>query len=331
LKKLLQKKKKSPLHKSFVMKKFLINNTMRLIRKLASGFLLIHLLSAPVQLIAQADTTKPKEAEPISLSPSLEFTTVQKSDNSIDLKAALKAKFSGNFVRLYGMKITFKQVTDAGEKDLGFVITDGRGHAVLNYKADSLKAGKDGAVHLKAVFAGNKSMEPADGEVTIKRARLEINPVKEDSVLTVQLKLVDLSTGVEKPIPQTDLNVYVKRSFFPLKIGEGKTDDNGTASVEISNKLPGDAEGNITLMARLDESETYGMLEASSTQKWGVPVSTNININERALWSTHPPLWMLVTFIVLMTAVWGHYIVIIYELFRLRKEEPHDLSKATNV
>jgi hypothetical protein len=33
-------------------------------------------------------------------------------------------------------------------------------------------------------------------------------------------------------------------------------------------------------------------------------------------------MWMLITFIILMTAVWGHYIVIVYELFRLRKEQP---------
>jgi hypothetical protein len=219
------------------------------------------------------------------------------------------------------LKITFNQVTDAGEKTLGFVITDGRGTALLNYRSDSLITNKEGKIHLKAVFAGNKSMEPIDGEVTIKRARLEITPVKEDSVLTVQLKLVDLSTGAEKSAGAIDLAVYVKREFFPMKIGEGKTDSaTGTVSVEIPNNLPGDAEGNIVLMGRLDESETYGMLEATSAQKWGIPVSAKINIEERALWSTHPPLWMLITFVVLMVAVWGHYIVIVYKLFRLRKE-----------
>jgi len=32
---------------------------------------------------------------------------------------------------------------------------------------------------------------------------------------------------------------------------------------------------------------------------------------------------MLVTFIILMGTVWGHYVVIVVQLFRLRKEEPH--------
>jgi len=32
--------------------------------------------------------------------------------------------------------------------------------------------------------------------------------------------------------------------------------------------------------------------------------------------------WMMVTFVILMGAVWGHYLVIIIQLIRLRKEEP---------
>jgi hypothetical protein len=325
-------KKKLQLHKLLGMKNYL-TIAIRAFRKTATLIAVIGLLFTVTDLNAQADTTKSKEpaadSAKLYISPSLEFTTVQKSDNTIDLKAILKTKFNGNSVRLPKLKVTFNQVTDAGERTLGFVITDGRGTALLNYKSDSLVADKEGKIHLKAVFAGNKSMDVADGEVTIKKARLEITPVKEDSVLSVQLKLVDLSTGTEKPVA-ADFTVYVKRQFFPLKIGEGKTDSTtGTASIEIPNNLPGDAEGNIVLMGRLDESETYGMLEATSTQKWGVPVSTKINIEERALWSTHPPLWMLITFIVLMVAVWGHYIVIVFELFRLRKEKTES-SKATN-
>ncbi len=283
----------------------------------------------PARLMAQTDSTKSSQ-EPSLLSPSLDFSTVQKNDNTIDLKATLKTKFKGSFIQLPELKVTFYQTIDAGEKNLGFAITNSRGVAVFNYKADSLTADKDGKVNLKAAFAGNKSMDPADGEATIKRARLEITPVKEDSSLSVQLKLVDLSTGKEKPVPEINLTVYVKRMFYPLKIGEGKTDSSGNVSVDIPNTLPGDAQGNITLLGRLDDNDTYGMLEAATSQKWGVPVSQKIEIQERSLWSTHPPIWMLITFIVLMVAVWGHYIVIVYELFRLRKEEPHEVSEATN-
>ncbi|MBI5373466.1 MAG: hypothetical protein HZA79_15690 [Sphingobacteriales bacterium] len=299
---------------------------------LISSALFLALLS-PGMLSAQTDSTTAKqpaaEEESGLIAPGLEFTSVQKADNSVGLKAILKAKVKGSFIKLPLLKVAFVLVSDTAEKELGFAITDRNGAAVLNVPADAIAADKDGNLHVKALFKGNKSMEPAEEELTVKRARLVITPVKEDSLLTVQVKLVDLSTGAETPVPETAIGIFVQRSFNPLKLGEGTTDEAGEATVEIPGKLPGDPKGNITLLARLDENETYGNLEAAVTQPWGVAVSDKDQQLPRALWSTHPPIWMLVTFIILMTVVWGHYIVIIYELFRLRKEEPHESTNAT--
>lgn len=290
---------------------------------IAGMFLLIIM---PASLLAQTDSTtkeEPSATEESSLiSPSLNFITVQKADNSIDLKAALTAKVKGWVIKLRQLKITFMQVTADAEKELGYVITDGYGKAVLNIKTDSLKANSEGKLLFKAIFAGNKQMDPADGEVAIKRARLEITPVKEDSLLSIKVKLIDIATGTEIPVPETVLGIFVQRSFKPQKIGEGTTDENGEATIEVPNNLPGDAKGNITLLAKLDENETYGNLETAVVQKWGLPVSDKLNELPRALWSSHPPYWMMATFIILMSTVWGHYLVIIIQLFRLRKEEP---------
>jgi hypothetical protein len=291
-------------------------------------------LLIPGHVHAQADSTQKPEAtvekEPTTISPSLNLVSVQKADSSIDLKVSLKAKFKGSSIKLPYLKVKYLLMSDTVAKDLGFVITDLSGKAVFNCKAGTLQTDKDGKLHFKAVFAGNKSIEPADVEVTVKRARLEITPVKEDSVLSVKVKLIDVGTGKEVPVPKTTIGVFVKRMFNPLKLGEGTSDDNGEATVEIPGGLPGDAKGAITLLAKLDENETYGNLEASVTQPWGVPVSDQYKELPRALWSAHPPVWMVVTFIILVVAVWGHYIVIVYELLRLRKEEPHDLVTPIN-
>ncbi|MFZ4769361.1 MAG: hypothetical protein ACOYLO_04215 [Ferruginibacter sp.] len=291
---------------------------------------LLTMLHIPGTMYAQTDSTKTEapavEEESSMISPSLEFFTVQKSNNTIDFKAALKAKVKGTFYNLPLIKITFVQVTEAGDKELGFVITDRAGKAVFNVKSDSLITDKEGKLNFKAVYAGNKQMDAAEEEVIIKKARLEITPVKEDSLLSVTIKLIDVGTGTEVPVPETAIGVFIHRSFNPLKIGEGTTDEAGEASVEVPNNLPGDAKGNITLLAKLDENEIYGNLEASVEQKWGTVVSDKIEDQPRALWSSHPPIWMLVTFILLMAAVWGHYVVIVYQLLRLRKEEPHPVT-----
>jgi hypothetical protein len=161
---------------------------------LSVAFMLTLLISG--NLFAQTDSTKTDstqkeeaavEEESSLISPSVDFVSVQKANNTIDLKATLKAKVKGSLIKLPLLKIKFLQVTDTEEKEIGFVITDRIGKAVLNIKADSLQTNKEGKLHFKAVFAGNKSMEAAEEELTIKKARLEITPVKEDSFLTVQV------------------------------------------------------------------------------------------------------------------------------------------------
>lgn len=308
-----------------------------------TGMLL--LLVIPGKVLAQTDTVTPPSAdttapaateEPAAeeesslISPSIEFKGVQKGDNSIDLAVKLKGKVKGQFINFYRMKISFFLVNGEEEIPVGSVITDGSGKGLLNVKGDSLKVDADGKLNFKAVFAGNKAMESAEETVSFRRARLEITPVKEDSLMSVQVKLVDIATGTETPVKEATVGIFVKRMFLPLKVGEGTTDENGEATIEFPSGLPGDPKGNLTLMARLDENETYGNLEAAAVQPWGVAVSNRIEDQPRALWSSHPPIWMLITFAVLMLAVWGHYIVIVYELFRLRKEQPAAPTHATN-
>ena len=294
----------------------------KIIQILACSFLVL-IIVIPGKLIAQTDSSSKSEGKEASTyAPLITFISVQKNDNSIDLKSTVQAKIGGTLTKLAGLKIEFTIGADSTAKKLGETITDSRGVAIFTCKPDQLTTDKEGKLNFKASFAGKDSIESAEELVSVKRARLEITPSKEDSLLTVKVKLIDLSAGAETAVPETDLGVFVKRLFSSLKLGEGKTDESGEASIEIPNNLPGDAKGNITLLAKLDEHEVYGNLEAAVTQSWGIPVSDELKELPRALWSSHPPIWMLVTFIVLMTAVWGHYIVIIFELFRLRKEEP---------
>jgi hypothetical protein len=290
---------------------------------LAASLLMVSLV--PYRLGAQTDSAKKTapapEAATITLSPVLSFVSIQKADSSIDLKTSLRLKQKGSSIKLPLLKVKFVLVTDTASKDLGFVITDRNGQAVLTTKTAVLVPDKEGKLHIKAIFGGNKQMEPAEAEVSIQKASLTITALKRDSVLKITAKLTDEGTGAA--VAKATIGVFVKRSFYPMKIGEATTDENGEASVEIPASLPGDVKGDITVIARLDENETYGNVEASSKQPWGTAVSDKAQQQPRALWSTHPPLWMLFTFLILVVTVWGHYVVIIYELFRLRKEEPH--------
>jgi hypothetical protein len=228
---------------------------MRKIIQLLTFSLLALIVSAPGKLMAQTDSSaKPEVKEASTYAPLITFLSVQKSDNSVDLKATVQAKISGTLTKLAGLKIEFTVGADSAVKKLGEVITDSRGVAILNCKPDQLTTDKDGKLNFKASFAGKDSIESAEELVSVKRARLEITPVKEDSLLTVKVKLIDISTGTETAVPEIDLGVFVKRMFSALKLGEGKTDEAGEASIEIPSNLPGDPQGNITLLSKLDEN-----------------------------------------------------------------------------
>jgi hypothetical protein len=289
-----------------------------LIHKLIFTLFAVSFFFLPKAALAQEDSTKQEENDKVS--PAIELLSIQKGDNTIDLKANLRAKIKGTLTKLSGLKVEFFQTGDTEDKKLGEAISGSNGVAVVNIKSEGITTDKEGKLNFKVVFPGNSTFESAEEVLAIKKAKLILTPVKEDSSLSVQVKLVDISTGTETTIPETNLSVYVKRMFSALKVGEGTTDENGEATIEIPNSLPGDEKGNLTLMARLEDNEVYGNLETANIQKWGTPVSNVSKELPRALWSPDPPIWMLITFIVLMTLVWGHYLVIIYELFRLRKE-----------
>ena len=150
--------------------KQLFIKTIHFIPRSITGFFIFLLLVFSDKLTAQEDSTS--NAEEVSLiSPSLQFSGIQKSDNSIDLKTSMIAKINGWPMKLQLLKISFFQVINEEEKELGFLITDKTGKGVFNIKADAIVPDKESKVNIKAVFAGNKSMESAEEEFTIKRAR----------------------------------------------------------------------------------------------------------------------------------------------------------------
>ena len=84
--------------------------------------------------------------------------------------------------------------------------------------------------------------------------------------------------------------------------------------LEFPIGLPGDAEGNLEITVTIEETEEYGNLTSTSTLKWGNAVSAAPLEMQRSLWSPHPPTWMVITFFILMGAVWIHYAIIIINL-----------------
>lgn len=277
----------------------------------AKALLLVLLAGLP----GSALWAQEEEEEPEQLSSRMSLSAIQGDEDKLTLKALVRAKIDGRFTGLQGLEVVFFSLSDTLEKELGRDSTDMDGIASLSVSKSALQADTGGAFILKAVFEGNALFEESDDEIAVTAAGMALEAMEEDSVRTL---IATLESG-GAPIAEADVYFYVQGTFSPLKIGEATTDEEGIASVEFPAGLPGGPDGNIHIIARLEEDETFGTVEANVNKAWGRQLETSHN-QSRALWSSSPPLWLLLTFITLLVIIWGHYLEVVYKLFRLRKK-----------
>jgi len=117
---------------------------------------------------------------------------------------------------------------------------------------------------------------------------------------------------------EEDVIFYVPRQFSLLKIGEAELND-GKCVIEFPISLPGDSIGNLNIIARIEESKEYGTVEAIGVKDWGNPRPPVIIEARRGLGDTDAPLWMVYTLIVLLSAVWFHYLYIMYVFIAIKR------------
>jgi hypothetical protein len=141
-----------------------------------------------------------------------------------------------------------------------------------------------------------------------------------DSIKTILLSAENVNNGRMVPVSGEKLMVYVPRMFSSLPISEATLDESGKASVEFPADLPGDKDGNITIIARFEEHPEFGNVEKQTTLKWGVPAASSTHSSHRALWTKTAPKWMTYTLSILLLGVWGHYLFALISLIRIRMD-----------
>ena len=85
-----------------------INRVKFNLKRLAANtavFLLLSVLIFPITIYGQTDSTAVKETTEETVAPLVEFSSIQKNDNSISLKTSFKAKINGTLTKLPGLKL----------------------------------------------------------------------------------------------------------------------------------------------------------------------------------------------------------------------------------
>ena len=257
-----------------------------------------------------------QEAEKISPYNTLQY--FKNTDNQSSLQTTLTYSKNRMEIPIPGMEISF--FTSSTKKELlARVVTDDKGIARLTIEdVSKLPPDKEGLWQFVSENNGNDTIEASTTELSVKDAELEMSLSVVDSIRTITLTATTIQKGQRIPVSGEVVMIYVPRMFSLLPVAEATLDENGAATVEFPADLPGDEEGNLKIIARIEENPTYGNVEKSTFRNWGIPTSYSVPTTHRALWTKTPPMWMIVTLSILLAGVWGHYLFAVISLILIK-------------
>ncbi|MEO7266018.1 MAG: hypothetical protein ABIW38_13970 [Ferruginibacter sp.] len=216
---------------------------------------------------------------------------------------------------------------EVGDKNLlGKVITGKTGLARIGIPA-SLKTSWDALDEFKIVAASvpTAKEEALSEELTIKKAILVIDTSSADGMRIVTGQLKEKKGAEWVAVKDIEMKLRIKRLLGNLTVGDEETytsDSTGLASAEFKkDSMPGDAKGNLVLVARVEDNDVYGNLVVEKTAPWAVPGVTDANFWHRSLWSTgnRSPIWLLIIAIAIIGGVWGTIIYLVRQMFKIKK------------
>lgn len=263
------------------------------------------------------------------IAPSIKLQYFKNTDDRRFLQTVLTYSKNRMEIPLAGKEISFYK--GSNKELIATVTTDNKGIARLELMSDiKLPVNNDGTWSFASIYKGNDTIEGGTSEASIKDVRLEMSLALVDSVKTISIDAVTQGNGKDKPVSGEVVKIYVPRMFSVLPIGEVTLDEKGAGTLEFPSDLPGDKEGKLTVIARIEENQAFGNIEKQSVINWGTPTQYALPTSHRALWTKTPPLWMIYTLSVLLAGVWGHYLFAIISLIRIRidarKKEPKKIK-----
>lgn len=250
----------------------------------------------------------------------IDLICVQSIDSPIQLVAKLRAKEGKSYLAVKDEQIDFFIVTEEDEISIGDNVTNSSGEAAVIITDNSLlSADEDGYYTVSASYNGSDKYEDDSEEFYFKIASINMETSEDEDVKSIDVRVYETIDGEEIPIEDLEITLSVPMMFSNLSIGSEYSDEDGMVAFEFPNDLPGDKTGNVRIIAEVLESDDYGNLRQELEKDWGIP-KTEVIEQTRSLWSPDAPLWMVISFSILMFTVWGHFIYIIYRLFQLKKE-----------
>jgi 5-hydroxyisourate hydrolase-like protein (transthyretin family) len=272
---------------------------------------------------AQTDSA-PKE----KLSTSIQLSLHKKADLSKIITVKVTAKTKDNKrVPAQNALVNFYAQNKDGQKNIGKCTTDKDGKSELVLSKD-LPMDTGMSFHIIAKIENEEMFDNSDEEIRFKEASIAIKLDALDTNRIVTATVMTLGNdGKEKPVKDIAVKFYIQRMFGSMPAAEDNvlnTDQNGVASFNYPKEMPGGEAGNITVVARIEDNELFGSVDANTNVKWGTIVPPEKNPFPRALWEPYAPPSLILVFFILFGGVWTTYIYIFYTMFKIKKDKGDD-------
>lgn len=226
-------------------------------------------------------------------------------------------------VPVESVKIEFYLDEKSSSGFLGSLVTDieGQGSLLLPVSfysvADTL---------LDYTFIASLTDSPdyldADAELNIMDASIEVHGIEQDSARIIQaIVRVRDSTLALAAVPDVPLHFLVERPLSLLPISDlTRTDDKGMAMSDFPTDLPGDREGYVTVVVKIDDHDPYGTVLQRETLRWGIPTLFDDKSQNRSLWAAraNTPIPLLLLVNVLIVTTWGIMFYIVKKLLQIK-------------
>jgi hypothetical protein len=163
-------------------------------------------------------------------------------------------------------------------------------------------------------------------ELEIIKSKINIDTSTDGATQSIIVSVSKYESDEWLPAPDVEMKVGIQRLGGILSAGDEETyttDSSGTVTVELTkDSLPGDAHGNIVLVAKVDDNDLYGNLVVEKTVPWGVSGKSEKNFfDQRRLWGTkfQTPVWLLFMAYSIVLGVWGTIIYLIVQVIKIRR------------
>jgi len=235
----------------------------------------------------------------------------------------VKTKVKGRFANVSDIPLKLYLNNDSAGNLIKAVVTNDKGEAAALIPPSLKNQWSSSVKHsFLAAFDGDKKFEPAKADLSVGRAKILIDTANDKKIVTTVLELKDTSW---LPVKGVDVIIAIKRLDAYLNVNETATfttDSTGQASADFKrDKIPGDTNGNIVIVAKVEDNDQYGNLLIEKTVPWGAKFISVNSFDKRTLFATSgkAPVWLLLIAGSIVISVWGVLISLVFTLIRIRK------------